>query len=244
MGKQAIGIYASNFNKRMDKTAYILNYPMKPLVETRVMNMLKMNTLSSGNQVIVAIMTHSGFNQEDSILFNKASVDRGLFHSTIYHTEKDEDKKVNGEEEIRTKPNKAITKNVKFGNYDKLTNQGIIPENTLIEDRDIIMGKMITIKGHKNDNNKMIKYDDCSRSYKTHEECYIDKNYINRNGDGYTFCKVKYVLIVFQKLEISFLVAMVKKEQLVILLMKRICHLRRMDCVLTLLLILMLYLRV
>ena len=191
MGKQAIGIYASNFNKRMDKTAYILNYPMKPLVETRVMNMLKMNTLSSGNQVIVAIMTHSGFNQEDSILFNKASVDRGLFHSTIYHTEKDEDKKVNGEEEIRTKPNKAITKNVKFGNYDKLTNQGIIPENTLIEDRDIIMGKMITIKGHKNDNNKMIKYDDCSRSYKTHEECYIDKNYINRNGDGYTFCKVK-----------------------------------------------------
>ena len=191
MGKQAIGIYASNFNKRMDKTAYILNSPMKPLVETRVMNMLHMNKLSSGNQVIVAIMTHSGFNQEDSILFNQASVDRGLFHSTIYHTEKDEDKKINGEEEIRTKPNKAITKSIKFGNYDKLTSQGIIPQDTLIEDKDIIMGKMIAIKGHKNDNNKMIKYDDCSRSYKTHEECYVDKNYVNRNGDGYTFCKVK-----------------------------------------------------
>ena len=191
MGKQAIGIYASNFNKRMDKTAYILNSPMKPLVETRIMNMLHMNKLSSGNQVIVAIMTHSGFNQEDSILFNQASVDRGLFHSTIYHTEKDEDKKINGEEEIRTKPNKAITKSIKFGNYDKLTSQGIIPQNTLIEDKDIIMGKMIAIKGHKNDNNKMIKYEDCSRSYKTHEECYVDKNYVNRNGDGYTFCKVK-----------------------------------------------------
>ena len=50
MGKQAIGIYASNFNKRMDKTAYILNSPMKPLVETRVMNMLKMSSMSSGNQ--------------------------------------------------------------------------------------------------------------------------------------------------------------------------------------------------
>ena len=55
MGKQAIGIYASNFNKRMDKTGYILSYPMKPLVETRIMNMLKINTLSSGNQVIVAL---------------------------------------------------------------------------------------------------------------------------------------------------------------------------------------------
>jgi DNA-directed RNA polymerase II subunit RPB2 len=45
MGKQAIGIYASNFNKRMDKTGYILSYPMKPLVETRIMNMLKIKSL-------------------------------------------------------------------------------------------------------------------------------------------------------------------------------------------------------
>jgi len=191
MGKQAIGIYASNFNKRMDKTAYILNSPMKPLVETRIMNMLKMNNLSSGNQVIVAIMTHSGFNQEDSILFNKASVDRGLFHATIYHTEKDEDKKVNGEEEIRTKPNKAITKNIKFGNYDKLNGQGLVEENTILEDKDIIMGKMISIKNNRNDNSKMIKYEDCSRTFKTNEECYIDKNYMNRNGEGYLTAKVK-----------------------------------------------------
>ncbi len=191
MGKQAIGIYASNFNKRMDKTAYILNYPMKPLVETRIMNMLKINTLSSGNQVIVAIMTHSGFNQEDSILFNRGSVDRGLFHSTIYHTEKDEDKKVNGEEEFRGKPNKAITKNIKFGNYDKLNEKGLIPENTLIEDKDVFIGVMTAIKGSKNDNNQMIKYTDHSKSYKTQEECYIDKNEVNRNGDGYWSVKVR-----------------------------------------------------
>ena len=191
MGKQAIGVYVSNFHRRMDKTAYVLNYPMRPLVETRVMNMLKLNNMSSGNQVIVAIMTHSGFNQEDSILFNKGSIDRGLFHAMIYHTEKDEDKKINGDEEIRTKPNKTITKGIKFGNYEKLNQHGVIPENTLIEDRDIIMSKIVTIKNNKNDNNKMIKYEDQSKSYKTHEECYVDKNYINRNGDGYTFCKVK-----------------------------------------------------
>jgi len=45
-------------------------------------------------------MTHSRFSQEDTALFNQASVDRGLFHATLYHAEKDEDKKVNGEEEI------------------------------------------------------------------------------------------------------------------------------------------------
>ena len=191
MGKQALGIYASNFNQRMDKTAYILNYPAKPLVETRIMNMLKMNDLSSGNQVIVAIMTHSGFNQEDSLLFNEGSIKRGLFHATLYHTEKDEDKKINGDEEIRKIPNKSNTKNIKFGNYDKLMNNGLIKENTLLEDKDIIMGKVISIKNNKNDNNKSIKYEDYSKCYKTNEECYIDKNYINRNGDGYTFCKIR-----------------------------------------------------
>jgi DNA-directed RNA polymerase II subunit RPB2 len=191
MGKQAIGVYVSNFNNRMDKTSYILNYPMKPIVDTRLMNILKMNNLSSGNQVIVAIMSHTGFNQEDSLLFNKGAIMRGLFHATIYHTEKDEDKKVNGEEELRIKPNNLNTKNIKFGNYNKLNSNGLMERNTLIEDKDIIMGKVTSIKSNKNDDNKHIKYEDHSKSYKTNEESYIDRNYVNRNGDGYTFCKIK-----------------------------------------------------
>jgi DNA-directed RNA polymerase II subunit RPB2 len=191
MGKQAIGIYVSNFNKRMDKTAYVLNYTMRPLVETRVMNMMKLNELPSGNQVMVAIMTHGGYNQEDSILFNKGSLDRGLFHATIYHTEKDEDKKINGEEELRIKPNPNVTRNMKFGNYDKINKNGVMNENELIEDKDIIISKVTLIRDNKNDNSKLIKYQDESKCFRTNEECYIDKNYIERNGDGYTFCKVR-----------------------------------------------------
>jgi DNA-directed RNA polymerase II subunit RPB2 len=189
MGKQAIGIYVSNFNKRFDKTAYVLNYTMRPLVETRIMNMLQLNKLPSGNQVIVAIMTHSGFNQEDSILFNEGSIKRGLFHATIYHTEKDEDKKVNGEEEIRMKPNKMTTKNMKFGNYDKINKQGVMDKNTLVEDKDIIIAKVVVIRENKNDNSKLIKYSDESKIHRTDEETYVDDVCINRNGDGYNFCK-------------------------------------------------------
>ena len=40
-------------------------------------------------------------------------------------------------------------------------------------------------------NSKMIKYQDCSRTFKTNEECYIDKNYVNRNGEGYLTAKIK-----------------------------------------------------
>ena len=80
---------------------------------------------------------------------------------------------------------------MKFANYDKINNQGIVPENTLIEDKDIIIAKVLPIKENKNDYTKTIKYIDESHVYKTNEETYIDKNYIECNGDGYNFCKVR-----------------------------------------------------
>ena len=191
MGKQAMGMYVTNFDNRMDKTAYVLSYLMRPLVDTRIMNLIKLNEITSGCQVVVAIMTHSGYNQEDSILFNKGSIDRGLFQATIYHTEKDEDKKIHGDEEIRCSPDPSKTKGMKFGNYDKVNDMGVIPENTLVENRDIIISKVLPIKDARNDHTKVTKYEDQSRIYRTREESYIDKNYINRNGDGYNFCKVR-----------------------------------------------------
>ena len=191
MGKQAIGMYVTNFDNRMDKTAYVLSYPMRPLVDTRIMNIIKLNNIPSGEQVIVAIASHTGYNQEDSILFNKSSIDRGLFLATIYHTEKDEDKKIFGNEEIRCKPDKTKTKNIKFANYDKVTSDGVIPENSIVEDKDVIIAKVLPIKENKNDYTKTIKYTDESHIYRTHEETYIDKNYIDCNGDGYNFCKVR-----------------------------------------------------
>jgi DNA-directed RNA polymerase II subunit RPB2 len=77
MGKQAIGVYVTNYDARMDKTAWILNYPHRPLVDTRIMHMLKLHELPSGTPIIVAIMTHTGYNQEDSVMFNQGALDRG-----------------------------------------------------------------------------------------------------------------------------------------------------------------------
>ena len=94
----------------MDKTAYVLNYPTRPLVDTRVMNLIKMNQIPSGCNINVAIMTHTGYNQEDSVLINKGSIDRGLFQTTIYHTEKDEDKR-----------KRFLNRNARWANASKWT---------------------------------------------------------------------------------------------------------------------------
>jgi DNA-directed RNA polymerase beta subunit len=191
MQKQAMGVYATNFDERMDKTSYVLTYPARPLVDTRLMNFLELNKVPSGNQIYVAIASHTGYNCEDSVLINQGAIDRGMFLTTIYHTEVDQDKNIIRDEIIRCKPDKTKTKGIKFGNYDKLNSNGFIPENELVENNDIIIAKIVPIKENRNDPTKTIKFEDQSKPYKTYEETYIDKNLTGRNGDGYNFAKVR-----------------------------------------------------
>jgi len=86
MGKQAMGVYASNYAKRFDTNGHIMHYPQKPLVTTRAAKALCGDELPAGTQAIVAIMCFGGYNQEDSLLFNKSAIERGLGRSTTFRT--------------------------------------------------------------------------------------------------------------------------------------------------------------
>ena len=187
MGKQAIGIPYSNYYDRFDTFTHILHYPQKPLIDTSLMNILNLNRLPNGINVIVAIATYTGYNQEDSIIFNRGSIDRGLFTSTFYRTYKSEEKKnqLTGEEDIFCKPNMNNLLFPKYNNYDKLNDNGFVDDNTYVDDNDIIIGKIMPIK------NDAANYRDNSISIRNNESGYIDKKYIDTNGDGYKFCKIR-----------------------------------------------------
>ena len=133
-------------------------------------------------------MTHSGFNQEDSILINE-----GIIIVVYSKQQFIIQKKMKIKKQMVTKksekPDKTKTKNIKFGNYEKINKDGN-DENELIEDKDIIISKVVVIKQNKNDDTKVIKYEDQSKIYRTNEN-HTDRNYIDRNGDGYKFCKVR-----------------------------------------------------
>ena len=188
MGKQAVGIHCTNYNKRYDTFSHILSYPQKPLIGTKMMKYLNGDKLPNGINVIVAIATYSGYNQEDSIIFNKASIDRGLFSSTFYRTYKDEEKKnqLSGEEERFCKPQKEKLLFPKPCNYSKLNKDGFIDKNSYVDDSDILIGKVIPIRNNSNYN-----YKDNSTTLRRNEKGYVDENYITTNGDGYKICKTR-----------------------------------------------------
>ena len=190
MGKQAMGVYASNYRHRMDTLGHVLSYPDKPLVQTFISNYLYMNSLPTGLNAIVAIATYSGYNEEDSIILNKSAIDRGLFLSTFYRSYRDDEKKIqsSGKEERFTKPDPKYTKGMKPCNYDKLDSNGFIKENTYVDGDDIIMGKVFPIK---NMDNKKEQYRDSSTALRSNENGYIDKIFEDRNNEGHKFCKIR-----------------------------------------------------
>jgi DNA-directed RNA polymerase II subunit RPB2 len=94
MGKQAMGVFASNFLVRMDTMYSVLYYPQKPLVETTAMQHMNFRELPAGINAVVAIACYTGYNQEDSLIMNLSSVDRGFMRSVFYRCYVDEEKGV------------------------------------------------------------------------------------------------------------------------------------------------------
>ena len=84
MAKQALGVYATNFVYRVDSRSHILHYPQIPLVKTKPMEILGYNQRPSGQNCLVAVISLEGYNMEDALIFNKASIERGLGRSTFY----------------------------------------------------------------------------------------------------------------------------------------------------------------
>ena len=186
MGKQALGVYMSNFNKRIDTMGNILNYPQKSLVYTKLSKYTMAHKLPSGVNAIVAIMTHTGFNQEDSIMVNQSALDRGLFTSTYYKAMRDVCNKNHstGEEELFTNPTNISSQ--KPYSYEKLNDDGFVSKNTYVNGNDVIVGKVMPKKA-----NGVITYQDSSLTMKANDDGYIDMNYNGINSEGYKFCKVR-----------------------------------------------------
>ncbi|KUI56648.1 DNA-directed RNA polymerase II subunit RPB2 [Cytospora mali] len=195
MGKQAMGFFLTNYSRRMDTMANILYYPQKPLATTRSMEFLKFRELPAGQNAIVAIACYSGYNQEDSVIMNQSSIDRGLFRSLFFRSYTDSEKRVgiNVVEQFE-KPFRSDTLRLKHGTYDKLDDDGIIAPGVRVSGEDIIIGKTSPINPDNQELGQRTQQHvkrDASTPLRSTESGIIDSVVVTTNQDGLRYVKVR-----------------------------------------------------
>lgn len=195
MGKQAMGVFLTNYNVRMDTMSNILYYPQKPLATTRSMEYLKFRELPAGQNAIVAILCYSGYNQEDSMIMNQSSIDRGLFRSLFFRSYMDQERRIGMSvvEEFE-KPTRADTLRLKHGTYDKLDEDGLIAPGVRVSGEDIIIGKTAPIPADAEELGQRTKYHtkrDASTPLRSTENGIVDQVLLTTNQEGLRFVKIR-----------------------------------------------------
>ena len=187
--KQAVSVYHSNYQMRIDKMGVLLNYGQIPLIKSRYLEYINKEEQPYGVNTIVAIMSYSGYNVEDAILINQGSIDRGLFRTTYYsmYEAKEESSKVNG---LMNSKFANIEKNnvikIKPGyDYSYLDEYGLIKENTQLNDKIMVIGKITS-----NLENKDTWFDESVKTKKG-QLGFVDKSFITSGEEGFNIAKVR-----------------------------------------------------
>ena len=187
--KQAVSMYHSNYQMRIDKMGVVLNYGQIPLIKSRYLEYINNEEQPYGINAIVAIMSYTGYNVEDAILINEGSLNRGIFRTTYYsmYEEREESSKVSG---LSNSKFANIEKNKVTGtkpgyDYSHLDDYGMIKENTPVNDKMILIGKISS-----NLENKDL-WSDASAKPKKGQLGFVDKSFITDSEDGFNIAKVR-----------------------------------------------------
>ena len=137
--------------------------------------------LPYGENAIVAIASYSGYNQEDALIFNKSSLQRGLFRSTYFrtYTENETNNSITGENTQFVNPMEVNARNIKNGkNYSLINSNGFPTQNDYVTDNDIIIGKINKVEGENDE-----YYVDSSITPKKNTNGFVERVFVDRRID-------------------------------------------------------------
>jgi DNA-directed RNA polymerase subunit B' len=189
---QAIGAPIDNFHVRTDTKFNVLTYAQMPLVETATDKILRQHPY--GQNIVVAIMCWDGFNMNDAVVLNKASVDRGMFRSFYFRTYETIRKRYwGGQEDIIAVPEPGIKGYRGEEAYKEIPEDGIINPETPVESDSVLIGKISPLRfltggdfttdiENKRESSVVIRYG---------ERGIIDRVLISETSSGEQLLKIK-----------------------------------------------------
>jgi DNA-directed RNA polymerase II subunit RPB2 len=187
--KQAVSMYHTNYQVRIDKMGVILNYGQIPLIKSRYLKYINNEEIPYGVNAIVAIMCYTGYNVEDAILINEGAVDRGIFRTTYFsmYEAREESSKVSGMVNSRfANIEKNNVVRIKPGyDYSLLDDHGMIRENTPLNDKIVLIGKITSDLENKD------RFVDDSVKPKKGQLGFVDKSFITQGEEGFNIAKVR-----------------------------------------------------
>ena len=189
--KQALGLYAANFLCRIDTDVNVLHYPQEPIVRSFVYDTLSVHP--AGQNVIVAVMTHDGYNMEDALILNKGSVDRGLARSTYYRPYNSVELNYAGglKDEIDI-PEKDVSGYRTEESYRYLEDDGIVYPEAKLDSGEVVIGKTTPPKFLSEVREISIKTrKEASSVIRQEERGTIDSVFISEDGQGNKIVRVK-----------------------------------------------------
>ena len=189
--KQAASIYHSNYQVRIDKMGVVINNGEIPIVKSRYLDLINREEHPCGFNAIVAIMSFNGYNVEDSILFNEASIKRGMFRITYYnmYEAREESSSVRGAQRDTRFANiqKEGATGIKPGyDYSYLDDNGLIRENTEMDDKKVVIGM-----GSVSIQNEGGVMRDMSTMPKKGQLGFVDKAFMTEGETGFRIGKVR-----------------------------------------------------
>ena len=194
MCTQGLGIYLKNFHSRYDTNSNILLYPQKPLVTTESCEKL-IGEHPIGQNMVVAVASFEGYNMEDAVIMNKASIERGLARSFYFRTYVTEARRYwGGQKDQIGIPDKDVRGYKSEEDYAYLSEDGIINPETVVKGGDVLVGKVSPPKflgSSEEVRLGLAAKRETSTTVRNGEKGVVDKVLISETSEGNKIIKVK-----------------------------------------------------